>query len=60
MATITTTTKLESQEQIDLNTFLDHTTLTRAERMYYQRTYGKDYQMKTYNEWTQVVKFVHK
>lgn len=59
MATTTSTTIKQVEQEIDLNTFLDHFTLTRAERTYYQRTYGQEFKTTTYSEWKKIVKLVH-
>lgn len=58
--TTTTTTKPEASKKIDLFSFLDTRTLTRAERSYYTK-HNKSYadQEKTIAEWEKVIKFIH-
>jgi hypothetical protein len=46
-----TTTTTEAPQKVDLQSFLDTQTLSSAERMYFERTYGKEQQLKTYEEW---------
>lgn len=57
--TTTTAPVIEISEKIDLQNYLDSLSLTRAERMYYERTYGLVRILKTYDEWRKEIKLVH-
>lgn len=54
----TTTTTTIKQQLIDLQSFLDTKRLSRAEKMYYQKTYGQEYKTMTYKEWSDLTKLV--
>lgn len=54
-----TTTTTVAPKKIDLQNYLDSLHLTRAERMYYERTYGQTRIFKTYEEWKNEIKIVH-
>jgi hypothetical protein len=56
---ITTTTTTEAPKKVDLQNYLDSLSLTRAERTYYERTYGQNQNLKTYEEWKIEIKIVH-
>lgn len=55
----TTTTTTVAPKKIDLQNYLDSLHLTRAERTYYERTYGQTRISKTYEEWKNEIKIVH-
>jgi len=55
----TTTTTTAAPKKIDLQNYLDSLSLTRAERTYYERTYGRVRASKTYEEWKNEIKIVH-
>ena len=64
MKTTTTTTNgeldviIKEEKQIDLQSFLDTKRLTRAEKMFYNKTYGTMHQNKSPKEWSQLTKLV--
>lgn len=53
------TTTTVTPKKIDLQNYLDSLHLTRAERTYYERTYGQARILKTYEEWKNEIKIVH-
>jgi len=55
----TTTTTTKAPKKIDLQNYLDSLSLMRAERTYYERTYGQVRISKTYEEWKKEIKIVH-
>lgn len=62
--TTTTTTKHIVQnldlKKIDMFTYLDTATLTRAERSYYEKHYASYKGLeKTSIEWLEIIKFIH-
>lgn len=46
------------EKEIDLQSFLDTKCLSRAEKMFYQKTYGKIYAIKTFKEWSALTKLL--
>lgn len=47
-------------EKVDLSTYLDTLVLTRAEKLFYMRTYGRAYELLTREEWKKKIKLVHR